>query len=290
MNPLESPLHAGIADIDLPVDEIDFGKGIILRKTYCYVFAPYMAAFSPAKPGHHHPTPWKAVSGGVSYEILAELFIPVELDIKNWFDRVNTIWWFAALIRLKGNPIAIVPVLASHPFSEMATMTGEPKFWPIEFQRRRLLVDKPSRELTIEALEWIQQHWQAGGHLMSQSDSFNTAFQAFDSSTNERSYSVGLVTLWGALERLFSPAHQELTFRVSANIAAFLEPPGDSRLKLFKSVKKLYEARSKAAHGSGDNDHGPFVETYQLLQRVLIRMIETSDVPNRERLETLVFS
>jgi hypothetical protein len=61
---------------------------------------------------------------------------------------------------------------------------------------------------------------------------------------------LGLVAVWGALERLFSPSHVELSFRVSANIAAYLELPGRGRYACFKKIKGLYEIRSKAAHGA----------------------------------------
>jgi len=33
IDPLESPLHAGIAGVELPADEFDFGEGIVLRRT-----------------------------------------------------------------------------------------------------------------------------------------------------------------------------------------------------------------------------------------------------------------
>ncbi len=135
IDPLESPLHAGIAGVDLPSDEFDFGEGIVLRRTYCHVFAPFMAAFAPAPPGGYHPAPWKAVSGGLSIDVAAELFVPVEFKPSEWFDRLNTVWWFAALTRLVGNPCAIVPVIASHSFSEIASMNGEPTFWTVEANR-----------------------------------------------------------------------------------------------------------------------------------------------------------
>lgn len=222
IDPLESPLHAGIAGVELPSDEFDFGEGIVLRRTYCHVFAPFMAAFAPAPLGGYHPAPWKAVSGGLSIDVVAELFVPVEFKPSEWFDRLNTVWWFAALTRLVGNPYVLVPVIASHSFSEIASMNGEPTFWTVEATRQRLFVEPQTRQLATESLDWIKENWRVGGHLMKQNEDFNVAFQAFDQSIADRSPSVALLTLWGALERLFSPAHQELTFRVSASIAAYL--------------------------------------------------------------------
>jgi hypothetical protein len=153
-----------------------------------------------------------------------------------------------------------------------------------------LIAEEHRRWIDPATIDWIKKHWKAGAVMMRENEGFNTAFQAFDESLRHRSYSVAIVTLWGALERLFSPAHQELTFRVSANIAAYLEPMGDARFALYKAVKKLYGARSKAAHGAGDNDRGAFVETYKLLKRSLLKMLEDGHVPSRDELEAMMFA
>ncbi len=51
MNPNDFPLYAGIAGVSVNVNEFDFGEGVVLRKTYAHVMAPYLAAFAPAEPG-----------------------------------------------------------------------------------------------------------------------------------------------------------------------------------------------------------------------------------------------
>lgn len=290
MDPNKSPLFAGLAGIDLPVTSIEFGQGIILRRTYCHIFSSWIARFrEPSRP-NDYGEPWKAVSGGTSFDISAELHIPLDFQPADWFDRLNTVWWFTALLRLAVTPHVIAPVVADSPFAEMIARKDEPRFWPIEIYHRRLIPEKPG-VVEQTALEWITQHWEAGGKLMGNNRDFNMAFQALDESITDRSPSVALVTLWGALERLFSPSHQELTFRVSANIAAYLEPVGPTRLELYKSVKRLYGARSKAAHGAGDKeDADAYIETYRLLRRVLIKMIEARHAPNRDDLESLMFT
>lgn len=88
---------------------------------------------------------------------------------------------------------------------------------------------------------------------------------------------------------MFSPAHYELRFRVSATIASYLEPPGRERWACYRRVKKLYDARSKAAHGSQVEEADPLFETYALLKRALTRMIEDNYVPTREDLEAMLF-
>ena len=63
---------------------------------------------------------------------------------------------------------------------------------------------------------------QRAGTLFS--NDFSAAFMQFDFSAHSSSLPLGLVALWGALERLFATNEQELSFRVSANIAAYLGP------------------------------------------------------------------
>jgi hypothetical protein len=290
INPNDSPLFAGIAGINLGLEEFNFGHNIVLRKTYAHIAAPYIAAFSPAEKGKPHPAPWKAVSGGMSFDIQAELEIPSEFTLPNWFDRVNPVWWFAALLRLKASNMAMIPVIANKSFGEIATSKDEPSFWSIEIKPSRLLlVENPNTDLGETDLQWIQKYWVSGGDLMNKNDDFNLAFQAIDSCVWSNSQSLALVSLWGALERLFSPSHYELSFRISATIASYLEPPGKERHEFYRRVKKLYDARSKAAHGSPLEESKSLFETYELLKRALVKMIEENHVPSRNELESFLF-
>ena len=64
---------------------------------------------------------------------------------------------------------------------------------------------------------------------MHESEEFNLLMQALDQSLFARSVELALLSLWGALEAVFSPGRNELRFRVTALIATFLEPPGQER-------------------------------------------------------------
>ena len=181
MNPNSSPLFAGIAGASPNIDNFDFGHGIVLKKTYAHIMAPYLAAFTPAQKGEHHPAPWKAVSGGMGFDIQAGLDIPIDFSLPNWFDRINTIWWFTALIRLRASILASVPVIANKSFSEIASSREEPYFWPIEMKPSRLVpTDNAGQTLKKVDLEWIRKYWLLGGTLMNQNERFNLAFQAID--------------------------------------------------------------------------------------------------------------
>jgi hypothetical protein len=119
MNPETDPLYAGIAGVEIDVDHFDLGSGITVSRTYGHLMAPFLMAFAPAKAGKPHPTPWSAVQGGLGIDFHVELHVPETLDIEDSFDRLNTVWWLVALIRLRGAYLAHVPVLASKAFAEI---------------------------------------------------------------------------------------------------------------------------------------------------------------------------
>src|SRR5215207_5586491 len=75
-------MHAGLSGIDLAEESFDLGEGILLSKTYAHLMAPFIMAFKAAPPSSHHPGPWKATSGGFSFDISAELFIPFHIEQK----------------------------------------------------------------------------------------------------------------------------------------------------------------------------------------------------------------
>jgi len=271
-------------------ERFELGAGIVLRKTYAHVMAPYLAAFRPAEPGKPHPAPWKAVSGGLGFDVALELSVPPDLDPPNPFDQAGVLWFLVALLRLRATPLVRVPVIASHPFADIPDLPFEPRFWPIEMEPQYSCpVPDPPAALSVAALEWVRDHWRQAVTLYDASEDYQMAMAAADRVIWTSSPPLALVSLWGALERVFSREKTELRFRVAANIAAYLEPPGMSRLALFRVVKALYDRRSEAAHGSGSGGRTSITETYGLLRRALFRMIEEEHVPSREDLEACLF-
>jgi hypothetical protein len=288
MHPNRVNLHAGLYGLAVVPDSFELGQGATLSRTYAHFMAPFMMAFAPAPPGQHHPGPWKAAKGGIYIDVTAELFLPTGACAEP-LDRMNTIWWITSLIRLHASSAVSVPVISSERFSSIPAIKQEPHLWPMEVHTPRLFPEGTDvRNLDLTEMEWLRNNWYEAAALLRNED-FNVAFQAVDSSIWNHSPAPALVAIWGALERLFSPASAELSFRVSANIAAYLEPPGRPRYSLFHHVKGLYDMRSKAAHGTGKPDLAPYAETYSLAKRVLLKMIETRHVPDRKELEALLF-
>lgn len=290
VNPNEVDLFGGFAGAELVVDSFHFGEGIILSRTFAHLMAPFLMAFAPADPGKPHPAPWKAAQGGFGFDVVAELAIPKDFNPPTWFDHINTVWWFAALLRLRATPLVSVPVIASEPFSRAKDIERDIQFWPIEAEPRRLVLERdPANTVSESALEWVGAYWRSGGLLMHESEEFNLLVQALDQSSFARSAPLALLSLWGALEAVFSPGRSELRFRVTALIATFLEPPGEQRRALQKKLVKLYDSRSAAAHGRSETILDPLFDTYELIKRVVIRIIERDQVPTPRELEAQLF-
>lgn len=288
MHPNSIDLYAGLYGLTLVPDTFDLGRGVAVSRTYAHLMAPFMMAFAPAPPGKHHPAPWKPAKGGIYIDITTELYVPATTSIPQ-LDRMNLIWWIVALMRLHMTTSISVPILSSERFSSIPAIQQEPHLWPMEIHTPRIFPEGSDvRIVSVVELEWLRENWYETAVLLGRED-FSLAVQAIDSSVWNHSPALALVAVWGALERLFSPSTSELRFRVSASIAAYLEPPGRERYAAFRKIKGLYDSRSKAAHGSGDRDLKPYAESYEIARRVLLKMIEARHVPNKEELEANLF-
>src|SRR5258708_38413569 len=245
MHPNTVDLYAGLYGLAMVPDVFELGRGVVASRTYAHFMAPFMMAFNPAVPGKNHPGPWKPAKGGIYIDIATELHLPSTTSCPQ-FDRVNTIWWLVALMRLKITPAISVPIISSEKFASIPAIEQEPHLWPMEIHTPRLFPEGADvKSVDVLELEWLRDNWYEAASLWGNED-FSFALQAVDASLWNHTPALALVALWGALERLFSPSSSELSFRVSANIAAYLEPTGRQRYAFFKNVKSLYDSRSKS--------------------------------------------
>ena len=97
-----------------------------------------------------------------------------------------------------------------------------------------------------------------------------------------------MISLWAALESLFN-VDNETTFKVSSYVAAYLKPYGHERHKLHLECKKLYHSRCGAAHSNKHTEPQDLLTTTQILREVLVKVIESKKVPDRESLDKLLF-
>lgn len=286
----ECDLYGGLAGLTVDDVSIDFGHGIGMRTTYAHVMENYAIAFRKPDPPRHYGEPWKPVLGGSSVDLCAELHVPSSYIPPHPLDRLNTIWWITALARLRSSPYLYCPVVANTSFSQARDIDNRAlRVWPMETAQRKEMDGIPDSQLTRSDLEWVSAHWEEARLMRKQSTEFALATLAFDQCVTISQPALAMLSLWGALEALFSPAPSELRFRVSANLAVFLEPPGDQRMELQTRISKLYDIRSKAAHGRSADITVGLTETYNLLKRALITIIEERRVPSDSDLRGLLF-
>lgn len=283
-------IYAGLSQVSFDGEPFDLGHDVTLRSTYAHLFAANMMAFGRAVKGKAHPAPWRAAKGGFGYDVEVELAVPANQKLPGGLSGEDVVWLIAALLRLAEYAYLMVPVISDVAFSDAATSEHEPSLRPFEIEPRILLAgDHNLARLKSDDLSWVKAVWPRTADLMRICSPLNMALRAADACTVQGRRASALLTAWGALEELFAPSRAELRFRVSAHIAAFLEPIGPKRLELFKTVAGLYNARSKAAHTAQDADVVPLIQTFVILRNALIRMIDEGAVPSQSDFESLLF-
>ena len=282
-------VHAGLSGLQLAKESLELGEGLTLSRTYAHLMAPFLMAFAPAPPGKHHPTPWKAASGGFAFDVNAELLIPARIE-ETHGSKIGVARTVVFLLRLWLNPATTLPVFSNYPFAALSKIQdNEAKLFPFEVQPRHFPLEVDGSAATKDDLAWVKDNWQVTHKLIGESADFELAVGAIDTGQFVQNSALTLVSLWGALEALFSPSTTELKFRVSSLIGAYLEPAGKDRAELQKEVSKLYDKRSAAAHGKPKHDPQELLSTFNLLRRVLIAIITDGQVPTKDDLSGMLF-
>lgn len=285
------PLYVGIAGVGCDADSYDLDHGVSLRTTYAHFMAPFLMAFAPpSKPGEPHPAPWAPASGGLGFDVTVELTVPSPVISALPLEAMTVAWWVVALLRLRTGPRLRAPVLSNYPFSKGSASAKDLQIRPLEVTPHQLNLD-PEAGLHISAqdLDWTRKNWMPSLKLLGESTKFGTLFESLDQAAFNSRPQLALLVLWTGLEDMFSPSKSELRYRISSLIAAYLEPPGQSRLERQKSIAKLYDKRSVAAHGGGDVAADSLWATYYLAREVILKIIADSRVPTREELEGRMF-
>lgn len=284
----------GISSINLGDRVIEFGHGIQLRPTFAHLFATDILAFErPTTPTSFHPGPWQAVSHKSGIDIQAELFIPKEYKHSR-LSNLDVGHTIITLLRLWVDPQIALQVFTRSPIAKLKERAGSDKGGELAAmlyaqRERHVNIGLIKGDRIIESIDWVVDHWKNAVELRSSSPEFDLTLETFDNAQCIPNTAMMLVSIWGSLEAIFAPHKAELVFRVSTQLAAFLKPRGLARLEKQKEIVKLYNLRSAAAHGSPKHAGDDLVKTYELLRMAIIRMIELKIVPNKERLEELLF-
>ena len=285
MDPERLPLFGGVAGATLSVDRFEVCEGLVLRRTYAHLMSPYILAFQrPERADQHHPAPWKPARGG---HVGLDMEIEIALQVgacPTGFDRLNTLWWVLALLRLSTGAMLRVPAVSDTAFSSVAESSTEPTLWPIETLPRQLrTMPNPPEVIGEKELLWVRQALGPGAELMND-EAFGRAFQTFDSVIWAHSSGSAIVMTWAALETLISPGPSDITKRLASSLAALLEPAGAERERLFQRLKLLYEARGSSAHASRPPEAQQLFESFDIARRAFITCIDNRELPEAEAL------
>ncbi|WP_133624769.1 HEPN domain-containing protein [Erwinia sp. LJJL01] len=285
-------LYFGMSGFNTGESVLSFGEGIELRPTYAHIVTEHILAYEePQRPGGFYPKTWHATSHNRGVDILAELFIPTEYNHEKFnSEEIGEI--IASLFKLYINPQVDLRVKSSKPissFKQVQSKGGELAAQLLGGIPKAFDLALKSDEDENTRIEWVKDNWVKTTNLLSSSNEFKLAFDTINNVQYIHNGAMALVSVWGALEAIFSPHKAELVFRVSSNLSAYLEPRGPKRLELQKEIVKLYGLRSAAAHGSPKHQVGDVVRTLSLLRRAIIKMIHNEEVPDRELLENFLF-
>lgn len=228
--------------------------------------------------------------GRYSHQIQYELAVSRERCAND--DQVfNLAWWIISALRVRTLSEILIPVVADHSWSTISAITdGSCHVQLIEDvpQARRLSKPTPIQQID---LEWVSLNLAKFADLL-KLPKFRLAVESLSNHHFASSERMMAATLWAGIEALFE-IQSELRFRLAVVIASILEPRGTSRRELYRVVKKLYDTRSKAVHGSPLTKvkiEAHTLEVRQLLSRILCQFIETGNVPTEDQIGDLIFS
>ena len=287
-NPLShEALFGGVSGASLAVGRFEVCPGLALRQTYAHVMSPYILAFNrPESPDRHHPGPWKSAQGGTSFEIQIEVVLDEGVQ-PTGFDRLNTLWWTVALLRLHTGAVLRMPIVSDTSFNAVASGPSEPMFWATETAHRQLRVDSaPPEVVNMDDLTWLRRAFVEGSALMSD-ESFGRSFKTYDGALWAHSNGSAIITVWAALETLIGPGQYDISKKLASSIAALLEPLGPDRDRIFQQIKKLYESRGRSAHASRSPDQSHLFATFDVARRAFITCINNREVPDFPRLQLM---
>ena len=282
-------LYAALTGIllDEGADALDFGLGVRLSRSVLRCHTAFGVDTTP--PGAIRRS-WVMLPSPVVFNISSELFIPRTInDVLGPSNEVASL--IASLLRLAVDPQATLVAYSDTPISEYReTEFPNGTLVPAENQTRYLNFHvKSGRDDQAYWIRWVQEHWVATYRLASDNSGLRFAIDALDQIRFVPSSALALVSIISAMEAIFNPATTELKFRVSSLVASYLEPPGDARLELKSFVSKLYDKRSKAAHGKPKHAKEDVAAAANLLARILMKIVENESVPTKQLLENRLF-
>ncbi|MGR9231953.1 hypothetical protein ACU8NU_10350 [Rhizobium leguminosarum] len=282
-------LYIGLSNIELD-RRIEISRGISIESTFAHLMSPMVLAFAKPLDGGPHPGPWKPVLGGSGADITAQIRIPLSAGADEGACLV-TGSIIVSLLRLRCDPSIVMTAASRIPFEKLKDAPdGTVPVLALETRPRHFSLRNSDDEKTDgTGIEWVASKFETVMKLRSAHQEFHIASSALDAGQFIPNDALALISLWGALEALFSPSTSELKFRVSALIAAYLHDPGQERAEAQKRIAALYDKRSAAAHGKPRHVPDDLVASFNLLRSCLMKMINEGGVPMKDELQNRLF-
>ena len=203
------------------------------------------------------------------------------------FNRLNTLWWVLALLRLSTGANLKMPVVSDTSLSGITDTPVDPRLWPMETLPRQLpTMSDPPKVIDKRHLLWVRQVFASGSKLMND-QAFGRSFQTFDSAIWAHSAGSAIIVIWAAVETLLRPGRPDTTKRLSSSLAALLEPAGAERERLFQRIRSLYEARSSSAHASRSPAAQQLFESFEIARKTFVYCFDNGQLPNASRLHEM---
>jgi hypothetical protein len=202
----------------------------------------------------------------------------------------NLAWWFLSALRVRTLAEFLVPAVSDHSWSTIAGVSeGTCQIALLEDVTRARRFAGPIC-VTSPDLVWVDEHLTRFIDLL-EKPAFRLAVDSLTTHQHEASLRMTTASLWAGVEALFGIS-TELRFRLASLIAAFLEERGKARVGRYRSVKKLYDFRSRAVHGAVVDDsamHEHIRQVRLLLSSLLCKIAELGHFPSEDDWETALF-
>jgi len=273
--------HFAVGGIQTPSDVLEMAPAIRLQRLSVFPTQPELA-FSLKSP---------LVAGIMQHygeEIIQhELVIEAEeIDDPQMIPR--TAGAILAALRIRTEAEIICPAVCDTSWAELRGLTGnncvayrvEPAMYAHEFDAPTLV--------TVDDLDWARDKLLTVLKL-SDDRRFETALDALCSYLHAANYRMMAAQLWAGVESIFD-VRFEISFRLPLTAALLLEDRGPDCRDRRKTIKKLYDERSKAVHG-GDISEEKLREhvgkTRSLLAQLLAHIVEDGKVPTKQDMDDL---
>jgi hypothetical protein len=278
------------SSVDFGMD-IDLGNGLVIRQ-----LNNPLSVFDLAALGANGFSEWAILEPYLNYAQF-EIESKIERVKENRFDILNRVWLLSRIMYHRGIYIQCLAG-CSKSWNEIAGISKKKEtkldctFQILDYHREIIKdPEQNAKEIDDSDVDWIKEYFDKYDELYHEHNGFITAMISSVNWKYSNSPRLAIACIWAGIESLFS-INSELVFRISLEIANFIEKDTAKRKALFKHVKDIYGLRSKAVHGDNMNDNellSTIHESYFILRDLISRIIANGHHINERDIDILLF-